>query len=529
MDESTQQLLSLLVVVGLGLLFGKVSLRGISLGTSGVVFVALVAGHFGFRVPETAGQIGVVLFVYCLGIGAGSSFFQVLFSQGKSLSLMAGAMILSGGLTTWFLAQVFSLKADLAGGLFAGALTSTPALAAAIDSLPPGSKAAVGFGIAYPFGVICVIVFIQLIAKQFINSEELQKSDDTQASGDGAISNVLVEISNPAVIGKRPSQVTSLSNSKCQISRVLVDGRLQPLKGDFVFEAGQKVLIVGGANRLGGIVEVLGQSTESGDYIRDTDRQRRRVVVTSSEVVGKTLEQLHLRSRMGITVTRVFRQEIEFVPSPKDEIYFGDALTVIGEPEAISEFVRFAGHRERTLDETDLISLVAGLSLGILLGQVRFGFGDLSITLGMAGGPLIVGLILGRVRKIGPLAVRIPPAAKLLLGEVGLALFLAQAGASAGQKFVSVIAQYGLVLCLVSICVVTVPLIVGVVMARRLFKIGWLEALGGICGAMTSTPGLGAITSTVDSSRPATSYATAYPLALILITLLTPALIAFIG
>ncbi len=525
MDDTTREILALCTVIGMGLALGKVSWRGISLGTSGVLFTALAAGHFGFHVPPIAGVLGIVLFVYCLGLGAGPSFLRMVFQQGKALAVMAVSMIASAGLVAWLVGRGLGLSADLASGLFAGALTSTPALAAATERLPADSDVAVGYGIAYPFGVVGVILFVQLAPRLLSRLSPRSRGDDEEVA-DVPITRVLVRVANPSVAGKALRDVAVLSRTNCQVSRVLVDEQLQPIPSAFLLELGQRVLVVGAQDELGDVIEVLGERCEIENHVLDVEQHRRRIVVSGRELIGQSLRELHLRSRFGVTITRINRQDIEFVPSPEERIQFGDILIAVGQSEGLDRFVSFAGHRERTVDETDLISLAAGLMLGVVLGQVKFVYNNEAISLGMAGGPLLVGLVLGHLGRVGPIVARMPRAARLLLGEAGLALFLAQAGSQAGGSFLPVLSEHGLSLGLASIAIVAVPMIVGSLVAKYGLRLGTLETLGGICGAMTSTPGLGALTSSIDSSRPATSYATVYPLALVLVTLLAPVLIA---
>ncbi len=524
MDGSNEEIVALFGVMGIGLALGQVAWRGISLGTSGVVFVALIAGHFGFQVPKVAGSVGVVLFVYCLGIGTGPSFLRTFFQQGKQLAVMAVAMILAGGFVAWLAASLLHLSPGLASGLFSGAMTSTPALAAAAEQLPSDPEVAVGFGIAYPFGVIGVILFVQFMPRYSAGLPTT--SSQSTEGGDQPISRMMIHVMNPGVVGKRLRDIAAISHANCQVSRLLVDGKLKPIPASFCLAPGQQVLVVGARRHIREVAEVLGEPCEDVDYVLDLERQHRRVVVNSKEMIGQTLAELHLLSRYGVTISRITRQDIEFVPNPQERIQYGDALTAVGELQGLDQFVRFAGHRERTLDETDLISLAAGLVLGIVVGSLKLTLGSKSISLGLAGGPLLVGLILGHLGRIGPIVPRMPRAARFLLSEIGLALFLAQAGSQAGSEFVAVIQEHGIALPLAAIAIVTVPLLVGLLVARFLFGLGLWEMCGGMCGAMTSTPGLGAVTSSVDSSVPATSYAAVYPLALILITILAPVLIA---
>lgn len=512
-------------VIAAGLIIGKLRWRGISLGTSGVLFAALIAGRMGLQIPSVVGMIGVILFVFCLGIGAGPTFLRTLLHQGKALALAAAAMMVSAVGAAWLVAYFLQLTPDLASGLFAGALTSTPALAAATDVLPPDTEAAVGFGVAYPFGVIAVILFVQLAPRFFASSADEEAAQETQESTPAKIRRVLVEVANPNLAGKRLRDVSVLSHSNCQVSRQLVDGKLLPIPRDFQLELGGRVLLVCSADKLPDVVEVLGVGCDDLNYVLNVEQQRRRIVATSAKIVGKSLKELHLRTKFGVTISRIVRQDIEFVPNSDEVIQFGDALTAVGEQEGLESFIQYAGHRERTSEETDLISLGFGLIAGILLGRVQVVAGGESIALGMAGGPLVVGLIMGHFGRIGPFVLRMPRPARLLLGEIGLTLFLAQAGTQAGENLSAVISDYGVSLCFGAIIIVTTPIVVGFFTARFLLKLGMLESLGGICGALTSTPGLGALSASVESSTPATSYAAVYPIALILVTLATPLLI----
>lgn len=525
MNTVTEEIVTLLIVIAFGLLLGKVGVKGIRLGSSGVVFVALAAGHLGFQVPAVSGVAGILLFVYCLGLGAGPGFLRTVVSQGKSLAVMASAMIIAAGAITYLLATGLGFSPDLAAGLFAGAMTSTPALAAATDQLPDSAELAVGFGVAYPFGVIVVILFVQLMPKAF--PAAATKSEHAAGSpGHGKIARVIVKITNPRMAGKRLREVSTLAHSNCQISRVLIDNRMQPIPSEFCLQLEQRVLLIGAEARVADVIETLGELCEEDDYVLDMERQRRRVVVTSSNLIGKSLQELHLLSKFGVTISRITRLDVEFVPGSEERIQFGDALTAVGESAGLDKFFLFAGHRDRTLDETDIVSLSLGLVLGILAGQVTLTFAGESISLGLAGGPLLVGLMLGHMGRIGPVFARMPRAARFLLSEIGLVLFLAQAGTKAGGQLVAVIQSHGVSLPLAAIAIVSVPLLVGLLVSRFVLNLDPREAAGGICGAMTSTPGLGAVTSGEDSSLPATSYAAVYPLALVLITLLAPLLIA---
>jgi len=513
------QILALFLVITAGLLLGRVRFLGLTLGSSGVIFSALAFGHLGYDIPDGAGTMGLVIFVYVVGLRAGPTFFRSFKGQGGSLAKMAAALIFAGAATTYLLATNLDIPVDLAAGIFAGALTSTPGLAAAMERLPSGSQVAVGYGIAYPFGVIGIVLFVQLLPRLLrVDLIELGKKLQQQDDPGRRIVRVLVEVMNPAVIGRRLEDLDFIGNSNCQVSRHLVGTRLAPVPSDFVLEKGQYVLVIGREFRVPNVVSLLGKKAEDVDYRIDTESERQQIVASSDKVVGKTLAELRPIHRFGVTVTRISRYNLVFVPDMVDEVEYGDTLSVVGEPEKIQEFAAYAGHRERTAYETDLISFGVGIIAGILLGLVSFDLGGKGFALGMSGGPLFVALILGHFGKIGPVRGRMPQASQLLLMEFGLVFFLAAAGVNAGHTLVPVLERYGLALGLAAATIVLTPAAVGYLLGRFVFKMNLLQIIGGVCGGMTSTPGLGVISSKTDSDIPVVSYAAAYPVALILMT-----------
>ena len=325
---------SLFTVITVGLLLGRVKIAGLQLGSSGVIFTALALGHFGFNIPSGVGSLGLVLFVYCVGLRAGPSFFRSFIRQGKSLAKLAVVLVMLGALSTWAIAKLMEIPADLAAGVFAGALTSTPGLAAAMERLPAGSQAAVGYGIAYPLGVVAIVLFIQLLPRFLSqNLSELGKQLDAHDDPGRRIVRVLVEVVNPGVIGKRLSDLDVIADHNCQVPRVLRGNRLAPVSADFVLSEGEHVLVVGREFRVPIIVDLLGKKSEKTDYIMDTERERRLVVVSSSKVVGRTLADLKPIHSYGVTVSRITRHNLEFVPRMSEEVEYGDALLVVGEPE----------------------------------------------------------------------------------------------------------------------------------------------------------------------------------------------------
>jgi len=514
------ELIVLFLVVGLGMLLGGVSIRGLGLGSSGVLFAALLAGHLGLAVPSGLGSFGLALFVYCVGIGAGPRFFPALAREGGGLARLALALVACGAAVAWLSARLFKLPADLAAGLFAGALTSTPALASATESA--GKGVAIGYGIAYPFGVVGVVLFVQLMPRLF-RQKPSEQGVGAEAESD-AVRNVLVDVGNANLYGKLVSE-TNLSRFGCQVSRVLREGRLAPMSPTDRFESGQSVLLVGSGEDVERAVEYLGRPSER-SFVMDTDRERQRLVVTDKTLGGHSLEAIAPFAEFGVTVTRISRLGHEFVPTPSTKVEAYDVLTVVGESDRLSRFSKRVGHRPQAFDQTDLISLAIGLSAGIFCGMVPISLpGGEPMTLGLAGGPLFVALVLGYFGRVGRVVGHIPRPTRVLLQELGLVLFLANAGITGGAHLAEAIAQYGASVFVAGALITLAPLLLAYPLARKAFGLSQEQALGGICGGMTSTPALGALASSSRSQQPIVSYATAYPVALILMTVLAKLLL----
>ena len=525
----THPVLVLFLVVALGLLVGRVTVAGMSLGSSGVLFTALLAGHLGLAVPEV-GDLGLVLFVYCIGIMAGPSFFRALGRQGKTLSILALVIVGSGAATTWVMARLLDVPGDLAGGIFAGALTSTPALAAAIEALgPEGPRASVGYGLAYPIGVVGTVLFIQLLPR--LLRQDLQQLADASRldhRGDEVV-RTLIEITNPALVGRKVRDVPTFDAVKCRIVRRLDGPRLVPLNPDFTFQLGEIVLVISRARRVPAIVDLMGKVSDR-PYLLDAENERRSVVVTSRSFIGRSIRDLDPLVNYGVELSRFTRLGLSFVPPGDTKFQSGDVLTAVGPPENLRKFAAAAGDRTDVVDHSDLISLTVGITLGVLIGLIPVSvFGGPAMKLGLSGGPLLVGLLLGHFGRVGPFIGYLPRASRLAVSELGLMLFLAEAGVTAGADIVSVVQTHGVKLLAVTAVVLLVPMTLGYVVARKLLGMPLLSAIGGICGGMTSTPALGAITAKTDSDTPIVAYAAAYPVALILMTIFAQALILMLA
>lgn len=523
---------ALFLIIALGMTLGNIRIFGLSLGTSGVLFVALAAGHFQLKIPSGVGTIGLALFVYCVGLGAGGRFFASLARQGSKLALLSVVIIIAAAAVTCGCAWLFNVPAGISSGIFAGACTSTPALAAATETLKNlsgSSGVSIGYGIAYPFGVAGVVLFVQLIPKllKFDLSTEARKfTNDRQ---EPKIVAQLVRVTNHNLYGEIISDNPILDGFSCQITRVVHEGRLSPLTSEDTFHENEEILIVGNSDKVTREAAILGEPIEN-PYAMDTYRERRKVIVTSRKFSGQSIRDLRTLKKYGIIISRITRLGFTFVPSADTIIERNDVLTVVGPHDKLAAFREAVGHRSQALDQTDLLSLGFGLSAGVLLGSIGFSLGNgNSVSLGIAGGPLIMALILGHLGKMGPVVGYIPRPTRLLLQDLGLVFFLANAGIVGGADLVKTVAEFGPIVFVMGALITIIPMVTGYYVSMKCFKMNILECLGGICGGMTSTPALGAIASKTDSQAPVVSYATAYPVALILMTICAKIIIEIIS
>lgn len=518
----------LFAILFLGLCLGNVSIKGIALGTSGVLFVAMVAGHYKLSVPAGVSELGTALFVYCVGLGVGNRFFASLRSRGRKLLVLALVIVLSGWLTAWGVCKLLGIDMSVCAGLFAGACTSTPALAAALEAARESgiseSVINIGYGVAYPFGVIGVVLFVQLLPRMLRQS--LSGSSAGASGDDASIAARMVHVVNQSVVGKNPVEVMEQFHMQCRITRILRGGNLLPLSVSDKLEVDDRVIMVGHPEQLEHDAALLG-------YLESADRrlllprdEMAEVILLDDSMSNHTIQQLDTLHNYGVVISRVTRLGNDFVPTQDTELLRNDVLRVVGSPATIAAFKKACGHRSASMNVADMLSLMGGLLLGVLLGKVTIGFGDgEGFSLGMAGGPLVVALILGHFGKLGPIVGYMPRPTRMLIMEFGLMLFLAGAGVKGGEKLVETLMANGLTMFLVGALITMLPLVIGYIFARKVLKMELAETLGCCCGAQTSTPALGAITAKTDNQDPVIAYSTAYPLALILMTVLSQLLI----
>lgn len=506
----------LFFIVALGIVLGRFQIKGISLDVSAVIFVALIFGHYGYRVPADFQNVGLLLFIFTIGISAGPGFFESFQRRGLQLVLTTVLIVVTGAGVTVALAYAFDVDFKMASGLFTGALTSTPGLAAAIEAA--GSPlASIGYGVAYPFGVIGVILFVRLMPR-------LLRADLTLAARDYAAEafiahpeilnrNFIVE--NVNMDGQPLGALTIRSMTEATISRVMHNGVAVTPSPETRLYLGDLVKAVGTTEALEKTRLLIGPETDR-EIPLSKGYEVQWVLVTNRTVVGQSLATLHLHTNYNANITRIRRGDVDIAPRRGSVLRFGDKLLVACDSDNMHQVVKLLGNDDKRISEADFLPIALGIVAGILLGKMPIPLpGGMEFSLGLTGGVLAVTLILSRIGKTGPVIWSLSGTANQVLRQLGLLLFLAAVGTEAGAHISTAIGQYGARIFLIGAVITLLPMIAGIALGYGLLRINILTLLGTLTGAMTSTPGLGALDPMSDCAAPAVAYATVYPVALV--------------
>ena len=517
-----EQMLVLFAILALGSWLGQLSWRGLSLGAAGVLFVALVFGHFGLGVPKAVQDLGLLLFVYAVGLSAGPRFFRAFRRHGMRYVLIALVTVTTGALAAVGVALLFNLPGDLATGLYTGALTCTPALAAAVDvverTLPAsGATVSVGYGVAYPFSMISVVLLVQflprLLRRNLRNEEAAWQVERSAETPDLQVKTY--RLTNPNCAGKRVAEINPHRMALANISRVKRGERVFAAGPDVRLELGDVVMVVGPLEELEKLQLLLGEETQERMDVNTTVLSMD-VEVAEESLTGKTLASMRLWEQYTLVITRIRRQGLEIAPTGNATLEMGDHIRVVGDRDAVEIFVKLVHGAPRRAEETNMVPFLIGLVIGVVVGSIPLNLPNgLTIKLGMAGGAFIVSLLIGHFGKIGPFHLYVPPAAKNLSRELGLMLFLAGAGTNAGAQFVGVLLAEGWQLLFAGALITIISLIAGLLLMERVYHMNLLASMGALCAAMTNPPGLGAANAQTQTDLPSLSYASVYPTALI--------------
>ena len=511
---------SIFLIVALGFMLGRVKIMGLSLDVSAVIFIALAFGHWGVSIPKELGTFGLVLFIFTIGIQAGPGFFHSFRSKGKTLILITLLIVASACLTGVGMKYLFNIDTPSIVGLIAGALTSTPGLAVAIDSTQ-SPLASIAYGIAYPFGVIGVILFVKLLPKLFkVDVEqEARKLEKERRNNFPELNTCLFRVTNPSVLNRTLQQLNIRAITGAVISRLKRDGSIIIPTAHTILKENDTIQAVGSEEALNNLTVMLG-TREDGELPLEHTQSIESLLLTKKDMINKQLGDLNLQRNFGCTVTRIRRSGIDIAPSPELALKFGDKLTVVGEKEGIQSIARLLGNDAKKLSDTDFFPIAMGIVLGVLFGKLNISFGgSMSFSPGLTGGVLMMALFLSAIGKTGPILWSMSGASNQLLRQLGLLLFLAEVGTSAGKNLVATFQESGFLLFGIGALITIVPMLTAALIGRLVFKISMLDLLGTITGGMTSTPGLAAADSMTDSNIPGVAYATVYPIAMVLLIL----------
>ena len=540
----TVSILALVAVVGL--FIGNVKFRGVGLGIGGVLFGGIIVGHFVSQAGMTLSsdmlhviqEFGLILFVYTIGIQVGPGFFASLRVSGLRLNLFAVLIVIIGGLVTAILHKLFDIPLPVVLGIFSGAVTNTPALGAGQQILRDlGTPMAMvdqmgmSYAMAYPFGICGILFTLWMLRVIFrVNVEtEAQQHESTRTNGGALIRTINIRVENPNLHNLAIKDVPILNGDKVICSRLKREETLKVPSPETVIQLGDLLHLVGQPADLHNAQLVIGQEVDTSLSTKGTDLRVARVVVTNENVLGKRIRDLHFKERYDVVISRLNRAGVELVASSDISLQFGDILNLVGRPSAIDAVANVLGNAQQKLQQVQMLPVFIGIGLGVLLGSIPVfvpGF-PAALKLGLAGGPLIMALILGRIGSIGKLYWFMPPSANLALRELGIVLFLSVVGLKSGGDFIHTLVDgEGLSWIGYGALITAVPLITVGILARMLAKMNYLTMCGMLAGSMTDPPALAFANNLHPTSGAAAlSYATVYPLVMFL-RIITPQLLA---
>ncbi len=511
-----------------------------------MLFGGIIVGHFVSQAGMTLSsdmlhviqEFGLILFVYTIGIQVGPGFFASLRVSGLRLNLFAVLIVIIGGLVTAILHKLFDIPLPVVLGIFSGAVTNTPALGAGQQILRDlgtpmemVDQMGMSYAMAYPFG-ICGILFTMWMLRVIfrVNVEtEAQQHESSRTNGGALIRTINIRVENPNLHDLAIKDVPILNGDKIICSRLKREETLKVPSPDTIIQLGDLLHLVGQPADLHNAQLVIGQEVDTSLSTKGTDLRVERVVVTNENVLGKRIRDLHFKERYDVVISRLNRAGVELVASGDISLQFGDILNLVGRPSAIDAVANVLGNAQQKLQQVQMLPVFIGIGLGVLLGSIPVfvpGF-PAALKLGLAGGPLIMALILGRIGSIGKLYWFMPPSANLALRELGIVLFLSVVGLKSGGDFVNTLVNgEGLSWIGYGALITAVPLITVGILARMLAKMNYLTMCGMLAGSMTDPPALAFANNLHPTSGAAAlSYATVYPLVMFL-RIITPQLLA---
>ena len=524
----------LAVVISTGLLLGKIKIFGISLGTTWILFCGIFLGHLGLIIEPNVlhflKEFGLILFIYSIGMQVGPSFFSSFKKGGITLNLLATGVVFLGVIVTYIIHLVTNTPIETMVGVLSGAVTNTPGLGAAQQTYTDITSTidptiATAYAVAYPLGVVGIILTIVLFKYIFKidYTKETQNIEDADESKKTEAQMFSLQVKNPSIFGKDIYSVKSLIEKEFVISRVLhfKTGKLVVPGTDTLLFEDDKVLVVTSLNNIDMIEAIIGNRIDMNrDDWKNLDSQlvSRRISITKSEINGQSLGNLKLRNNFGVNITRVNRAGVDLIADSRLQLQLGDRVTVVGSEDAIANVERYLGNSLKRLREPNLITIFIGIALGVLVGSIPIMFPGIPqpVKLGLAGGPLIIAILISKFGHKFKLITYTTMSANLMLREIGIAIFLACVGLEAGGNFVETILGGGYKWIGYGILITVIPILTMGIIGRKAYKINYFTLMGLISGSMTDPPALAFANSTAENDMPAVSYATVYPLTMFL-------------
>ena len=545
-------ILLLAFVIGIGLYLGRFKLKGISLGSTWILFVGILMGHIGFQAdPEVlhfVKEFGLILFVFSIGLQVGPGFFHSFLRGGVKMNLLAVMNILLAVAVTWGISLLSGEDLKTMVGVMSGAVTNTPGLGAAqqtfIDVATAGGEAvetasqtasglASGYAVAYPLGVVGVIAVILLFKGLFrIDPRRELEELKAQESAEGQARRMHVAVENPAIFGKNLYELLHQFGGDFVVSRVMKGDTILCPQSDTVLEEGDKLLLVTSQQEVDRLRILFGKEVpmHQQDWLeKDHNMVTKRITVTKSSLTGKKLKDLHFRSAYGVSVTRVIRSGVELVAAPDLYIQMGDALMCVGPEKNIDHLAQLVGNSNNALNKPNLVPIFLGIVVGIIFGSLPIRFPGIPqpIKLGLAGGPLIIAILLGHFGPKYKITTYTTTSANLMIREIGISLFLAAVGIGAGGNFWSSITGGGYWWILYGAAITLIPLSITFLVARAVCKLNFYQICGLISGSCTNPPVLAFAQGLYGSDYTSVNYATVYPLSMFMRVLVAQLMILF--
>lgn len=524
-----QAVMILCVICAVGLALGQVKIKGISLGVTFVFFAGILAGHFGVEInPEMlalAQNFGLILYIYALGVQVGPGFFSSFKQGGIRLNLLSAGLLLISSFMAVGIHWATGISASDTVGLLAGAVTNTPMLGAgqqALIQMDPGNQQAandmaMACAVAYPFGLVGMIISVMILKKAFAPKSSAKA--ETSSSDNTFVAEY--QISNPAIFGKTIMDIRQNADCQFVISRVWKEEKLIIPTSDTILEENEHVLVISAKKDVDRIKMLFGHK-ESTDWNKkgidwnaiDSQLVSKKVLVTKSRHNGVKLGDLRLRNSYGINITRVNRAGIDLLPGRNLRLQLGDKLTIVGESRAVERVSSILGNEAKRLKNPNLLSIFIGIVLGLIIGSIPIAIPGMSmpVKLGIAGGPMIIGILMGAFGPRFHITTYTTRSANLMLRQLGLTIYLAGLGLTAGAGFFeTVLTTEGIKWVLISIALAVVPVLLMGFISAKIFKTGYADNAGMLCGGMANPFALDYAGTGSEGDDPAVAYATVYP------------------